>query len=149
MVASFSRTLLIAVVMVAVLGAAGCKKAPNPDEARKLLVGQWRLVVMSDCQDWGIDSDTLTLHSDGRMEQHLKLLNGKKYDSAQERWEYFPDHSISLDRRLIVSDLQNAGIPESEVLILEFGDPPAILLNPDENCFYERFSSDERPHRSP
>jgi|SRR5208282_4128610 len=143
MVASFSRTLLIAVVMVAVLGAAGCKKAPNPDEARKLLVGQWRLVVMSDCQDWGIDSDTLTLHSDGRMEQHLRLLNGKKYDSAQEHWEYFPDHSISLDRRLSVSNPQNAGTSRAEVLILEFSDPPVIVLNPHQNCFYERFSAEK------
>jgi len=130
-------------MMVLLFGTTSCRKTPNPAEAHRLLVGKWRLVVKSDCTHWGVDSDTLILHSDGRMEQHLKLLNGKKYDSAQERWEYFPDHSISLDRRLIVSDLQNAGIPESEVLILEFGDPPAILLNPDENCFYERFSSEE------
>jgi len=77
------------------------------------------------------------------MEQHLKLLNGKKYDSAQERWEYLPDHSISLDRRLIVSDPQYAGIPQLEVLIVEFSQPPVILLNPHQNCFYERFSSDQ------
>jgi hypothetical protein len=77
------------------------------------------------------------------MEQHLRLLNGKKYDSAQEHWEYFPDHSISLDRRLSVSNPQNAGTSRAEVLILEFSDPPVIVLNPHQNCFYERFSAEK------
>ncbi len=72
------------------------------------------------------------------MEQHLKLRNGKKYDSVQEHWEYLPDHSISLDRRLTVTDPQNAGTPQLEVLIVEFSQPPVILLNPHQNCFYER-----------
>jgi hypothetical protein len=84
----------------------------------------------------------LILRSNGTMEQHLKLLNGQLYDSVQQHWEYLPDHSISLDRRLVVSDPQYAGIPRSEVLILEFSDPPVILLNPHEDCFYERFSSE-------
>ena len=142
-VASRARAVFAAAMMVVLFGTATCRRTPNPDEAHKILAGKWRLVVKSDCKNWGVDSDTLILHSDGRMEQHLKLLNGKRYDSSQERWEYFPDHSISLDRRLVVSDPQNAGIPESEVLILEFSDPPAIVLNPHENCFYERFSSQE------
>jgi hypothetical protein len=76
------------------------------------------------------------------MEQHLKMLNGKSYDSVQEHWEYVADRSISLDRRLTVTDSQYAGIPESEVLIVEFSEPPAIVLNPDQDCFYERFSSE-------
>jgi len=120
-----------------------CKKTPGAEQAHRLLVGKWRLVVKSDCEKWGVESDTLVLHSDGRMEQHLNLLNGKKYDSMQGHWEYLPDHSISLDRRLTVSDPQSAGVPQLQVLILEFTDPPAIVLNPSENCFYERFSSDE------
>jgi len=124
-------------------GLNACKKTPNPERAHRLLTGKWHLIIKSDCKDWGVESDTLILHSDGRMEQHLKLLNGKKYDSLQEHWEYFPDHSISLDRRLNVADPQSAGVPEGEVLILEFSDPPAIVLNPSENCFYERFSSEE------
>jgi hypothetical protein len=99
-------------------------------------------VVKSDCKHWGVDGDMLILHSDGKLEQHLNLLNGKHYDSDKEHWEYLPDHSISLDRRLVVSDPQYAGIPRSEVLILEFSDPPVILLNPHEDCFYERFSSE-------
>jgi len=137
------RIALGALAIALLLSAASCRKTPNPEEAHKPLTGKWRLVVKSDCAHWGVDSDTLFLHSDGRMEQHLKLLNGKKYDSAQERWEYLPDHSISLDRRLIVSDPQYAGIPQLEVLIVEFSQPPVILLNPHQNCFYERFSSDQ------
>ena len=124
-----------ALVAIALLGSWGCNRAPKPEEAHKRLVGQWRLVVKSDCKHWGVDSDTLILHSDGRMEQHLKLLNGKKYDSAQEHWEYSADLHIVLDQRLRVS------VPE--VLIVEFSDPPVIVLNPDGNCFYERFSSEE------
>lgn len=138
-----AQKLVTTLSLAALFLAVGCRKAPNPVEAHRLLVGKWRLVIKSDCEDWGVKSDTLILHSDQRMEQHITLLNGRKYDSFQERWEYFPDHSISLDRRLIVSDPQNAGIPQLQVLILEFSDPPAIVLNPSENCFYERFSSEE------
>jgi hypothetical protein len=117
------------------LSTASCRKTPNPEEAHKLLTGKWQLVVKSDCAHWDIDSDTLILHADGRMQQHLKLLNGKEYDSAQERWEYLADRSISLDRRLTVTNPQYAGVPQLEVLIVEFNQPPVILLNPHQNCF--------------
>ena len=138
------RSCCPALALVLLLsGLNACKKPPSPGQAHRLLTGTWHLVIKSDCKDWGVESDTLILHSDGRMEQYLKLSNGKKYDSLQEHWEYFPDHSISLDRRLTVSGPQSAGIPEGEVLILELSDPPAIVLNPSENCFYERLSSEE------
>jgi hypothetical protein len=140
--ATHSRILVGVAVTAVLLGTAGCRRTPSPEAAHKLLTGKWRLVIKSDCKQWGVASDTLILHSDGGMEQHLKLLNGKQYDSEKEHWEYLPDHSISLDRRLDVSDPQYAGIPRSEVLILEFSDPPVILLNPHEDCFYERFSSE-------
>jgi hypothetical protein len=138
-----SRIALGALVFALQLGTASCRKTPSPEEAHKLLTGEWRLVVRSDCAHWGIDSDTLILHADGTMEQHLKLRNGKKYDSVQEHWEFLPDHSISLDRRLTVTDPQNAGTPQLDVLIVEFSQPPVILLNPHQNCFYERFSSEQ------
>jgi hypothetical protein len=141
-VAACSRILVGAAVIAVLLGTAGCRRTPSPEEAHKLLTGKWRLVVKSDCKHWGVDGDLLILHSDGKLEQHLKLHNGKHYDSDKEHWEYLPDHSISLDRRLVVSDPQYAGIPRSKVLILEFSDPPVILLNPHEDCFYERFSSE-------
>ena len=141
-VAGRSRMLVGAAAIAVLLGTAGCRKTPNPEEAHRLLTGKWRLVVKSDCRRWGVAGDVLILHSDGKLEQHLKLLNGKHYDSDKEHWEYLPDHSISLDRRLVVSDPQYAGMPRSEVLILEFSDPPVILLNPHQDCFYERFSSE-------
>ena len=81
------RTGLVLALLLSGLNA--CKKAPNPEQAHHLPVGKWHLVIKSDCKDWGVESDTLILHSDGRMEQHLLLLNGKKYDSLQEHWEYF------------------------------------------------------------
>jgi hypothetical protein len=137
------RIALGAFALSLLFSTASCRKTPNPGEAHKLLAGNWRLVVKSDCAHWEVDSDTLILHSDGRMEQHLKLLSGKKYDSAHERWEYLPDHSVSLDRRLTVTDPQYAGTPQLEVLIVEFSQPPVILLNPHQNCFYERFSSEQ------
>lgn len=137
-----ARTLLGAAGIAVLLGTAGCRKTPSPEEAHSLLAGKWRLVVKSDCEHWGIEGDVLILHSDGELEQHLKLLNGKHYDSDEGHWEYLPDHSISLDHRLAVSDPTYAGIPKTEVLILEFSDPPIILLNPYEDCFYERFSSE-------
>ena len=96
-------------------------------------------MIRHDCQDWGIESDKLILHSDDRLEQHLKFLNGKKFDSAQEHWEYTPNNGISLNRRLTAP----AGTLESEGLIVEFSEPPVILLNPDEDCFYQKISSKE------
>ena len=83
--------------------------------------------------------DKLILHSDGRLEQHLKFLNAKKFDSAQEHWKYTPDDGILLNQRLTAP----AGTPESEGLIVEFREPPVILLNPDEDCFYQKISSKE------
>jgi hypothetical protein len=139
---SCGRTLAAFLLVAVLFDNVGCRRTPGPEEARRLLAGKWRLVSRHDCKHWGVDS-TLILHAGGRLEQHLKLLNGKTYDSVQERWEFIPDHSVSLDRRLTVTDPQYAGIPESEVLIVEFTEPPAILLNPDQDCLYERFSSEE------
>jgi hypothetical protein len=124
-----------------VMATLACKQTPTAEDAHRLLSGKYRLVVRHDCEQWGVDSDTLVLHADGRMEQHLKLRNGKSYDSVQAHWEYIPDHSVSLDRRLVISDPQNAGMAQLQVLIVEFSDPPVIVLNPDEDCFYERYSS--------
>jgi hypothetical protein len=138
-VASFRCALVVA---LAFFGMLGCRRKPNSEEASKILAGKWRLVSRHDCKHWGVDSDVLVLHANGRMEQHLKLLNGRSYDSVQEHWAYIPDHSISLDRRLAVSDPQYARLPESEILIVEFSEPPVIVLNPDQDCFYERFSSE-------
>jgi hypothetical protein len=141
--ALLGKIALGALSMALLFSTAGCRKPPNPEDAHRVLTGKWRLIVKTDCAHWGVASDILILHPDGRMEQHLKLLNGKKYDSAQEHWEYLPDHSISLDRRLTVTDPQYAGTPQLEVLIVEFSQPPVILLNPHQNCFYEPFSSEQ------
>jgi hypothetical protein len=141
-VVPYCRALPALLLTGVLFGTLACRRTPNSEEARRLLAGKWRLISRHDCKHWDVDSDVLILHSDGRMEQHLKMLNGKSYDSVQEHWEYVADRSISLDRRLTVTDSQYAGIPESEVLIVEFSEPPAIVLNPDQDCFYERFSSE-------
>jgi hypothetical protein len=129
-----SLLLLIAFAIV------GCRRTPNPAVAHRILTGKWSLVIRHDCQDWGIESDILILHSDGRLEQHLKFLNGKKFESAHEHWEYSADNGIFLNRRLTAS----AGTPETEGLIVEFSEPPVIVLNPDQDCFYQKSSSEEQ-----
>ena len=120
---------------------AACQKPPTPDSARKSLSGEWLLVVKSDCSDFGIRSDRLILHGNGQLEQHLEMADGRKLDSSTDsKWSFVPDHSVSLDERFNVS--KGASVEKRhEILIVEFTNPPSILLNPDQNCFYQQTSA--------
>lgn len=135
--------LKAAVILLLGCLCAGCHKQVTSEEARSQLTGQWTLVVKSSCGDFGIRSDNLILHHDGRLEQHLEMISGKRFDSSTDsRWSFMPNNSVSLDERFNVekSGTEVSVEKRHEILIVEFTKPPSILLNPDLNCFYQRVS---------
>jgi len=116
----------------------------TPDEVQNRLAGEWVLIVKSSCSDLGIRSDKLILHGDGRLEQHLEMTSGKRFDSSTDsKWSFMPENSVSLDERFNVakSGTEVSVEKRHEILIVEFSKPPSILLNPDLNCFYQRVSA--------
>jgi hypothetical protein len=122
---------------------AGCYKPVTPDDGKNQLAGQWILIVKSSCSDLGIRSDKLVLHRDGRLEQHLEMISGERFDSsADSKWSFIPGNSLSLDERFNVakSGAKVSIEKRHEILIIEFTKPPSILLDPDQDCFYQRVS---------
>jgi hypothetical protein len=138
-------------LLVTVLGSS-CTRTPSPGGASRVLAGYWELALGHDCRDLGIRSDTLVLHGDGTLEQHFISLYNQRYDSDAGRWSYSPDNHINFDghKNFITKQpftgVVGLSIPEN--LIVEFGRTPAILLNPDSDCFYRK-TGDEKGNPSP
>jgi hypothetical protein len=104
-------------------------------------------MIRSACPDYPIRSDTLFLHPDGTFDQQTIAKDGRQFASAGQHWAYMEKNSISLDKRRdwdkhsdpareIAKPDASQGIPELEVLIVQFGSPPVILINPDSDCLY-------------
>ena len=137
------RTIMMLAVFILLLSfTLSCRRNATPDEARALLAGEWQLIIASNCRDLGIASDKLLLNLDGKMEQHAILSDGQHYDSVTERWQYLPDNRIELNERFNVSRAEGNGGSGTEkrfeILIVQFTNPPSILLDPDKNCFYQK-----------
>jgi hypothetical protein len=126
-------------VVTALLSSFGCsRKEPSARERFLELQGTWGLLIRHDCEQSPIHSDTLTLHPDGTFDQETIMKDGRSIKSTAQRWTYMEKDSISLDRRKRWDSYSDPpeGIAELEVLIVQFGTPPAILINPDEDCLY-------------
>jgi hypothetical protein len=121
------------VIIVAFLIACSAKK--SDEVSRSLLVGRFQLQIRSACSSKGLMSDELVLHADGRLEQHTHMNNGNKYDAADQHWSYVPDHSVSLNDWLDLTD-NPSGKAGAAVLLIELNEPPVILVNPDSDCVY-------------
>lgn len=137
------RKLIECVGVICVLVTGACRHAPpDPIDARRMLTGHWELRLGNDCKDYGIQSDMLVLHSDGRLEQHFVSSSGARYDASEGHWSYVPDNSVSFDARRNFFSKQPStgtiGVSVHETLIVEFGSPSIILLNPDSDCFYRK-----------
>jgi hypothetical protein len=130
--------LLILVLLTAV----GCSHKRTTVEARSLLTGEWNLVIGSDCAGYDVASDKLILHPDGTLEQHTLSKRGFHYDAPAEKWEYVPENGVLLNSRKDFFNSQPVnefvGVRREEGLIVEFRSPIAILLNPDQDCFYTK-----------
>lgn len=133
--------LLIISIQV-VLFLVSCSRAPSGEQGTAKLQGRWELVLGHDCSDYGIGSDVLILHSDGTFEQHFRSVSGQHYDTTNQRWSYSLDKSISFDSRKNFFTKQPpdsvVGTAIHETLIVEFGNPNVIVLNPDSDCFYRQ-----------
>lgn len=124
----------------------GCSHPPSVSEANRTLEGRWELAIGHDCSDYGIRSDSLILHMDGRLEQHFLSTFGQRYDSTDQHWSYLPDNSVNFDMRKNFLTKQPpdraVGVSIHETLLVEFGKPAVIVLNPHGDCFYRRVGSE-------
>ena len=128
------------------------RRQESPDSRSAQLVGTWELRIRHSCENYPIRSDILVLHPDGTFDQHTVASDGTLFDSFRQRWAYIEEKSISLDRRRdwdthVDPSLKGpkpdkpksndpAGITELQVLIVQFGSPPVILINPNSDCAY-------------
>ena len=131
----------------------GCNRSePNGQERSVELQGTWEYMIRDDCQGIPIRSDTLNLHPDGTFDQQTITKDGHSIKSVGQHWAYMENNHISLNKRRDwdnqsdpsiarpAPDASNSNSPEGvaglEVLIVQFGSPPVILVNPDSNCLY-------------
>jgi hypothetical protein len=123
-----------------------CSRKPTVAVANRMLRGRWELKLGHDCQDYGIRSDELVLHGDGRLEQHFVSVYDQHYDADNEHWSYSPDNSINFDSRRNFFTTQPKtsviGVSMHETLLVEFGNPSVILLNPHSDCFYRKIGNE-------
>jgi len=125
--------------IVAILGSLiliGCNRPPNEVEAKQQLTGRWLLNTERNCTYGPVASDELVLHQDGRLEQHVKLKDGRTYESQNEQWSFMPKSNVWLQSRWTFPADAKAPYKETQSLVVEFGKEPAIVINPDSNCFY-------------
>jgi hypothetical protein len=119
----------------------GCTPNYGARESTRVLAGKYRLVTTNNCSYGPVESDVLILHPGGRLEQHLTLKYGHKFDVEQGHWEFSPPSNVRLERRWDYYFAPKKG-PEQGAysLIVEFtrNDPPVMVVHPDDNCFYEQ-----------
>jgi hypothetical protein len=117
----------------------GCSRRPSEQEARERLVGNYSLHIGSDCKASGIDSAKLTLYANGKYSQEGRFKNGVQYQIFGKDWEYDNGSVFLHDLRAShTGDISPESGTENASLIVEFGKTTAIIMNPDENCFFER-----------
>jgi hypothetical protein len=135
------RKIILLCVVICVIDCSGCKKGP-PKDPIATLSGQWRMVFGSDCKDYGLQSDTLVLRSDGTFDQLVVAQDGRRFEATGQHWKFTPPNSIELDRRRNFFTPQRykdlVGVPEFESIIAEFTSTPSIVFNPDSDCFYAK-----------
>jgi hypothetical protein len=117
-----------------------CSRKPPAREGRAMLIGDYLLHIGSTCRQFGIEYAKITLLSNGTYSQEGKFKNGVSYNIGAKKWEYDSDGNVFLyelrtSRTLDIS-------PEAQLtnanLIVEFGRPTLILLNPDGDCFFQK-----------
>ena len=124
------------IVLLCALLMLGCSRPPTVAEAKRELTGRWILNTKHNCTYGPVESDELLLHEDGRLEQHLKLKDGRVFDSTDGRWSFIPRTNVGLESRWDFRADVKQPVKGSESLIVEFGKDPVIVIDPDSNCFY-------------
>jgi len=127
------RTMIAVVCAMLLLG---CNRPVNEVEAKRQLTGRWLLNTERNCTYGPVESDELLLHQDGRLEQHLKLKDGRVFNSTDGHWSFMPSTNVGLESRWDFRTDVKSPVKGSESLIVEFGKQPVIVIDPDSNCFY-------------
>ncbi|MGO9588415.1 MAG: hypothetical protein ACLP3K_00025 [Candidatus Acidiferrales bacterium] len=95
-----------------------------------------------DCKGYGLKSDNLILRPDGTFDQIVVANDGRRFEGDAQHWDFVAPDSIQFDKRRNFFTDQNykdlVGVPEFESLIVKFGSPPTILLDPGSDCFYTK-----------
>ena len=148
-----NRLRILALAVPISLLLLSCNKTePSVQERSRELQGTWEYMIRHDCQGSPIRSDTLSLHPDGTFDQQTVTKDGRSITSVGQHWAYMEKNSISLDKRRdwdnhsdpsfarprpdTATSNSGEGIAEFEVLIVQFGSRPVILVNPDSDCLY-------------
>ena len=87
------------IVMLCGLLIFGCNRSPTVAESKRELTGHWILNTKHDCTYGPVESDELLLHEDGRLEQHLKLKDGRVFESTDGHWSFIPRTNVGLESR--------------------------------------------------
>jgi C-terminal lipocalin-like domain len=138
--------IITILILLSTLGGCRNHKILTGDHPKEL-VGTWQLLIRSSCNQYGIQSDTLILHPDGTFDQHVMSRDGRGTDATAQHWRYNADGNtehIALDKRLEFFTPENSntrkgnGVETFEVLLVESGLEPVIVLHPDSDCVYEK-----------
>ena len=120
----------------------GCSPKYGKAEGTRVLAGSYTLNFRNNCAYGPVEYDKLILHSDGRLEQHLKLRDGTPLDSERGHWEFYPPSNVFLEEHWDFHFDADQKQPKrgNYSLIVEFisKEPPIIVVDPDDNCFYEK-----------
>ena len=146
------KTVLGSLLLLGLYAVSCNKRQESPESRSAQLAGTWKLLMRHSCENYPIRSDTLVLHPDGTFDQHTGAKDGTLLDSFGQHWAYMERNAISLDKRrdwdphvdpslkgsksTRLSSNDPAGITELQVLIVQFGSPPVILISPNSDCVY-------------
>jgi len=138
----FQNVAVVAAVTLFACLTTGCSPKYGKAEGTRVLAGSYTLNFRNNCTYGPVEYDKLILHSDGRLEQHLKLQDGTLLDSERGHWEFDPPSNVFLEERwdFHFRPIQKQPERGSDGLVVEFfsKEPPIIVIDPDDNCFYEQ-----------
>ena len=132
---AWHRILFTVIVGIAF---ANCGRDPDPAEARVQVTRQYRLVLNAPAVDPQFDSSDLVLRADGTFVQRCRFKH-KPADDVTGTWSFSPPHNVFFSQfRDCARVFGGVFRDEAASLIVEFSNPPVIVLSPDAvGVFYE------------
>ncbi|MBI2682458.1 MAG: hypothetical protein HYX26_04450 [Acidobacteriales bacterium] len=100
------------------------------------LVGEWRLVIGSDCRERQFALESLVLSENGSMTQRMKTNAGVINEFSDENWKYLGENIVVLEGRRDFSGVRGESYKRGGEVLDLVSDPPTILLSPDSDCMY-------------
>jgi len=127
-------------ILIVLLLAIACGRR-EPLTTREL-VGQYYLYVNSDYTNPNQPDDRLLLKADGAYEH--SFVSGQAHRSSTGTWRVNGTHVVINDWQDYagITSLQPLGDRKLHYIVFTEGTPPTIVLDSDQNIFYDR-----RPHQ--